>query len=419
MGRELDLLILHARQLLTLRGPSRPRSGKEMSELGIVPDGGVAIDDGKILEVGPSEALEAKYRAKNVLDTEGRLVSPGLVDPHTHAVFAGTRETEFEQRVSGISYQKIAANGGGIAATVRSVRDTPARQLFELARARLRRMLASGTTTVEIKSGYGLRLQDELKMLEVIRDLGVEGVIGVIGTFLGAHAIPEEFGRRTEEYVSLVTEEMLPEVAHRKLARFCDVFCEPGFFDLEQSRRVLSEAKRLGLGAKIHAEEFSPLGGAELAADLGAISADHLVAVPERAIARLREARVVAVLLPGTSFFLGQGRYAPARAMIDAGVAVALGTDCNPGTSTAESLPIIMTVACTQMKMTPAEAWVAATWNAACAVGEQAETSCLAPGKWADLVLWDADDYRQIPYRFGAAQVLKVLRHGRVVMETE
>ncbi len=401
--KNVDLLLVRAGQLVTLTGPARPRAGREQGELALLEDGAVAVSRGRILDVGPTRALRSRWTAKELVDARGAVVTPGLVDPHTHAVFAGSREREFEQRAAGSSYGDIAAAGGGILSTVDAVRRASKAELVRGARARVRAMLEQGTTTVEIKSGYGLSARDELKSLEAAR------AVGGIPTFLGAHAVPR--GGTSTSYVEEVLA-MLPRA--RRLARFCDVFCEPGAFSLAESRRVLEAAKRAGFGLKIHAEEFEASGGAELAAELGAVSADHLMAVTEPGIAALAKAGTIAVLLPGTSAFLGGGRMAPARALIAAGVPVALGTDCNPGSCTATSLPLVMTLAVATLRMSPAEALAACTVNAAWAAGEGERAGTIEPGKRADLVVWKAKDYREIPYWFGANLASRVIRAGRL-----
>ncbi len=397
-----DLLVLNAGQLVTLAGPARARAGREMSDLAVLPGGALAARKGRILAVGPSAELRRAFRAKATIDAKGRVVTPGLVDPHTHLVFAGSREAEFELRSAGKSYLEISKAGGGIHSTVERTRAATRAELEAGARARLREMLAQGTTTVEAKSGYGLAVEEEVKQLEVARDLGC------VPTLLGAHEVPR--GRERADYVREVAEVMIPRA--RGLARFCDVFCEPGVFSVDEARRILRAAQAAGMGVKLHAEEFRASGGAELAAELGAASADHLMAVSDRGIRALRQAGTVAVLLPGTSAFLGGGRYAPARRMIEEGVAVALGTDCNPGSCTATGLPLIMTLACSQLRMTPAESLTACTVNAAWACGEGKDAGSLEAGKRADLVVWRAKDYREIPYWFGANLAETVVRSG-------
>lgn len=401
---EADLLVVNAGRLLTLAGPARPRRGEEMSDLGVLERGAVAVRGGRIRAVGPSSELSRRFRARRRIDARGALVTPGLVDPHTHLVFAGSREGEFEARAAGRSYEEIARAGGGIHATVAAVRAASRQELLAAARVRRAEMLARGTTTVEAKSGYGLSLAHELKQLEVARALGC------VPTFLGAHEVPRERSRR--EYLREIVEVMIPRV--RTAARFCDVFCEPGVFSVSEARRVLEAARRAGMGLKLHAEEFRRSGAAELAAELGAVSADHLGAVGPRGIRALARAGTVAVLLPATACFLGLPGGAPARRLIEEGVPVALGTDFNPGTSTALGLPLVMTLAVAHLRMSPAEAWCAVTANAAWACGEGDRAGTLEPGKRADLVIWNARDPREVPYWFGANLARTVILGGRV-----
>lgn len=403
----VDLLLVRAGQMLTMAGPRRPRAGKEQADLAAVSDGALAVKGGRIVAAGTTEELRRAYQPKATVDARGALVTPGLVDPHTHLVFAGSREAEFEMRCAGKSYLEIAQAGGGIHATVEKVRAATREELVKAARPRLEDMLDRGTTTVEAKSGYGLTPDDEVKSLEAIRALGC------VPTFLGAHEVPR--GRPRSDYVREVIEVQLPRV--RELARFCDVFCEVGVFSLDDARAILTAAKALGLGVKLHAEEFRTTGGAELAAELGAVSADHLMAVSDRGIRALKRSGTVAVLLPGTSLFLGAERMAPARKMIEEGVPVALGTDFNPGSCTATSLPLIMTLACTHLKMSPAEAWTAVTANAAYACGAGEEAGTLEPGKRADFVVWAAKDYREVPYYLGANLAWKVVKGGKAVRD--
>jgi imidazolonepropionase len=352
-----------------------------------------------------------------LIDAYGKTVMPGLVDPHTHLVFAGTRENEFAMRIQGKSYQEIAAGGGGINATVAATRTAGRQELKAAARKALDRMLTLGTTTVEAKSGYGLELETELKMLEVIRDLNDEGPMTVIPTFMGAHEIPSEFRQNPEAYVDLVITRMLPEVAARKLARFCDVFCETGVFTVEQSERILSAAVALGLEPRVHADELSDLGGAALAARVKARTADHLLFASDDGMRRMAEAGVIAVLLPGTAYFLRLERYARARDMIAAGVPVALATDFNPGSCMTESLPLILNMACTQMRMLPAEAITAATINAAWAIGEEDCVGSLEVGKQADILILGAPSHEHLCYHFGVNLVETVIKSGKVIVE--
>jgi imidazolonepropionase len=347
------------------------------------------------------------------VDAEGRCVVPGWVDPHTHAVFGRTRQDEYERRLRGESYQQIAAAGGGIHASVADLRARTDEDLLALAVGRLREMLAHGTTTVEIKSGYGLSAADELRMLRVARLAAEAAGLRVVLTCLAAHEVPSEYRDRRADYLRLVGDEILPAVARSGLAERVDVFCEPSVFGLAESEALLRRGAALGLAGTLHADELEPFGGAALAARLGARSADHLVRIDAAGVAALAASRTVAVLLPGTVFSLGLPRYAPAREMIAAGVAVALASDFNPGSCPILSLPLIQSIACSQMRLTPAEALVATTLNAAWALGRQDDVGSLAPGKQADFLLLDGDDYRLVPYRAGHNPVAAVYRSGR------
>jgi imidazolonepropionase len=385
-----------------------------MQDLGVIEYGALVARDGRIEWVGPTRELPPLPAGAEVIDAGGKVVLPGFVDSHTHLIFAGSREEEFEQRLRGLTYQEISAQGGGINASVRHVRRASRDELKALARRRLDRLLGFGVTTVEVKSGYGLSLADELKCLEVVAELNAEGPLELVPTFLGAHAVPPEFRDDRAGYVRLLTDEMLPEVARRRLAEFCDVFCETGVFSLEESERILTRARELGLRLKLHADELTPLGGAELAARLGAVSADHLLCITDAGVEALAGAGTVATLLPGTAFFLGVA-YAPARRLIERGLAVALASDCNPGTCPTENLPLVGAMACTQMRMLPAEAVTALTLNAAAAVGRADRLGSLEPGKQADLVICDVPDYRHLFYHFGVSHVGRVVKRGRVV----
>ena len=411
----VDLFIHSAAQLLTLASDG-PRRGVDMGELGIIEDGAVAVKDGLVALVGPTSEVRGQVMAAEEVDASGKVVMPGFVDPHTHLVFAGDRAGEFEQRVKGATYLEIMAAGGGIMSTVRTTRTANVEQLVDESRARLDRMLAHGATTAEVKTGYGLDTENELKMLEAIRRLDAEHPVDLVPTFLGAHAVPTEYQGRTDEYVDLVVEEMLPRAASFLVTHpsslFCDVFCDEGAFTLEQSRRVLEAAQALGFGLKIHADEFKPLGGARLAVELGAVSADHLVCTPDDEIELLAESDTIAVALPGTPFGLGHHEYTPARRIIDSGGALALATDLNPGTCWCESMQLIIALACRFMKMTPAEAIAAATINAAHAVGLGHQVGSLEVGKKADVIVLDIPDYRHLPYRFGVNLVDRVIKGG-------
>ncbi|MFI5340774.1 MAG: imidazolonepropionase [Candidatus Methylomirabilales bacterium] len=418
---QADLIIEGAAELLTLRGNSiRPRRGEEMRDLGIVRQGALAARRGKIAWVGPTTDLLTSVRPvafSRLIDAYGKTVMPGLVDPHTHLVFAGTRENEFDMRIQGKTYQEIAASGGGINATVAATREASMQELKVAARKSVDRMLALGTTTVEAKSGYGLELETELKMLEVIRELAEEGPMTLVPTFMGAHEIPPEFRQNPEAYVDLVITRMIPEVAARKLARFCDVFCETGVFSLEQSERIFRAAAGLGLEARVHADELTDLGGAAMAARIKARTADHLLFASDDGIRQMAAAGVIAVLLPGTAYFLHLERYARARDMIAAGVPVALATDFNPGSCMTESMSLIMNIACTQMRMLPAEAITAATINAAWAIGEEDCAGSLDVGKQADILILDALTHEHLCYHFGVNLVETVIKNGKVVVE--
>jgi imidazolonepropionase len=349
-----------------------------------------------------------------ILDAADKVVLPGLIDSHTHLIFAGSREDEFEQRIRGESYQDIAAKGGGINATVRQVRQSTKEELKALARPRLRRILSFGVTTVEVKSGYGLSLADEIKCLEAIAELNAEGPLELVPTFLGAHAVPPDYADKRDAYLRLLRDTMLPEVARQRLAEFCDVFCETGVFSVSESDAILNRARDLGLKLKLHADELTPLGGAELAARLGAVSADHLLCITENGIDALAASGTAATLLPGTAFFLGLP-YAPARKLIEHGVRVALASDCNPGTCPTENLPLVGTMACTQMKMTPSEVVAGLTIHAAAAVGRADRIGSLEVGKQADLIICDMPDFRHLFYHFGVNHVERVIKRGLVV----
>jgi imidazolonepropionase len=416
-----ELLITNAAQLVTLAGPPRPRVGAEMRALGIIEDGALLVRDDTIAAVGTTADVEplAGPNAER-LNAKGRVVMPGFVDAHTHPVFAGTREDEYEMRAAGLTYQEIAARGGGIRSTVRRTRAASEDELFRAALPRIQRMLEHGTTTIEAKSGYGLTLDDELKLLRVIRRLNQETPMTLVPTFLGAHEIPDEYrgnqpGQRRADYIRLLMDEMLPLVARERLARFADIFCESHVFTVAEARHILSRAKQLGLGLRLHADQLTLCGGGRLAAELGAITADHLEWIDEAGIRVLAEANVAAILLPGAVFNLGLTRYAPARAMIEAGVAVVIATDFNPGSSPTPSMQMALSIACTQMRMTPAEAVTASTVNAAYTLDLGHRVGSLEAGKQADAVIYDVGDYRQIPYFFGINHARLTVKAGRVV----
>jgi imidazolonepropionase len=418
---QASLIIHNANQLLTIASPGGPRRSDAMNELALIEDGAAAVQGDRIALLGSTEAVLAQVEGDaRCIDASGKVVMPGFVDPHTHLVFADDRAEEFEMRLQGATYLEIMAAGGGIMNTVRATRSAGLEDLLVQSQQRLDRMLAHGTTTAEAKTGYGLDAENEVKMLEAIRLLDQGHPVDLIPTFLGAHAIPAEFQGRAEEYVNLMLEEMLPLLESEgyildSTPLFCDVFCEEGAFSLEQSRRILEKAKEMGMSLKIHADEFTSLGGAALAAELGATSADHLACTPEEEIKLLAESGTIAVILPGTPFGLGEAHYPSARRMIELGVPVALATDLNPGTCYCEAIPFIMALACRQMGMTPAETIVAATINAAHAIAMGHEVGSLEVGKKADLLILNIPDYRHLTYRFGTNLVDTVIKAGRVI----
>lgn len=417
LEKKATLLIKNIGQLLTMEGPV-PRRRDRMKDPGLIENGGLAASGDEILAVGKSDEVEGQAtlaESCRVIDAEGAVVTPGLIDPHTHPVFSRTRENEFQMRIEGKSYMEIAQSGGGIRSSVRDLRKTSKELLIEKTRGRLDRLLSYGITTIEAKSGYGLSTESEIKQLEVIRELNELHIMDLVPTFLGAHEIPDEFREKREDYIELVINEMIPAVRKAGLAEYCDIFCEDGVFNVEESRRIMSAASEAGFRLKFHAEELAPIGGAKLAASLGAVSADHLVYISDGGIKALAESGTVAVLLPGTTFSLGSSRYAPARKLIDQGVTVALSTDCNPGSSYTESLPFIMSLAGLQMKMTAAESFAAVTVNAACAINRGDTIGRLTPGLKADIVIWEMEDYRELPYHYGVNLVSVVIKNGKVV----
>ncbi len=383
-----------------------------MRELGIVENGVVLVDGDTILEAGPADTVKIPSGCE-VVDAGGHVVMPGFVDAHTHPVFAGDRVDEFEQRIAGATYAEVAARGGGIRSTVRRTRAATEQQLFECAERYAGWFLRGGTTTIEAKSGYGLTLNDELKLLRVIRRLDTEGIIRTVPTFLGAHDIPDEYRGRPRDYVDLITREMLPRVAAERLAEYCDVFCEPEIFGVVESRLVLKTAKKLGLGLRMHADQLSDSNGAALAAELGAATADHLECTDLAGIDSLLETGVQPVLLPGSVYQLRSDAYPDARCMISAGLAVVLATDFNPGTSPTPSMTMVLSLAATQMKMTVAEGITACTINAAYSLGRGDRIGSLEPGKLADIVIHDCKDYRELAYFFGVEHATRVFIGGR------
>ncbi len=417
------LIVKNAAQVVTSKGASQaPLHGAWQCELLVIEDGAVAVNGDKIIAVGTTEEVLSKVVADDetrVVDATGQVVLPGLVDPHTHVVFGGSREHELALKLEGVPYLEILARGGGILSSVEATRAASLEELTAAGIKYCRQMLAQGTTTAEAKSGYGLSAEAEIKTLQAVRQVDMAQPVDLVPTFLGAHAVPREYREEPDRYLDLVIEEMLPVVAEQNLARYCDVFCEQGVFSVEQSRRVLNAARRLGFELKIHADEIVPLGGAELAAELGAVSADHLLVVSERGIQRMAEAGVIAVILPGTTFYLREDHYAPARKMIEQGVPVALATDFNPGSSPNNNLQLIINIACLYLRMTPAEVINAITINAAHAVGRAAQVGSLEEDKQADIVIFDAPNFDYLAYRYGTNLVSRVIKNGRIVVEVE
>lgn len=414
-GRDVDLLIRGAAELATPLG-SAARGGRSLAQIQVIPRGAVAVRDERIVAVGPQEELERLFRARRTVDAAGGTLVPGFVDAHTHPVFATTREDEFELRTRGASYAEIAASGGGIASTARGVRAATKDELVGRLELHLERFLLLGTTTVEAKSGYGLSLESELKCLEALAQARARRRVDVVPTFLGAHDVPPEYRDRREAYVELVVAEMLPRVAEARLAEYCDVFAERIAFTLDESRRILERARELGLGLRMHADQLTPSGGAELAAELGAASADHLEHVGARGIDALLASGTIPVLCPVVPLYLRQEREAPGRAMIDAGLPVAISTDFNPGSCYLQSLPEVMSWAALRYRMSAAECLTAATLNAACSLGRGAEIGTLEPGKRADVVVLDVPNHRRIAYEIGRNPVSAVILRGEVVV---
>ena len=408
--------IVNIGQLVTLAGPARPRVGEELRELGLIADAALLIEDGRIAAAGPYAEMGARIPRKAVVvDAEGRCVTPGFVDAHTHLVFAGSRAAEFEQRLAGATYQQIAASGGGIRRTVTLTRAASEDELLAIARRHRDWMLRTGTTTIEAKSGYGLDPATELRILRVLARLNESGPVRIVSTLLAAHTVPPEYQHHREEYIRGIVEEIIPEVARHNLAQYCDAFCDDHAFTVEESRAVLTAAGAHGLGLRIHAEQFRPGTGADLAAELGAATADHLETVTEESIERLRAAGVQPVLLPGSVFALGRTDYPPAKTMIEHGLAVVLATDFNPGTSPIASMPFILSLACLQMGMLPSEALAAVTINAAWSLGLGDVTGSVETGKQADLLIHEFSDYRELAYYIAAPARPRVFIAGQEV----
>ena len=415
----IDLLVHSAGQVCVVPPHDGPQRGAALGDLGLLAGGAVAVDGGRVVAVGPTAALRARFRAEAMIDAGGRCVVPGFVDPHTHLPWQGDRAGEFEQRLAGASYMEIMAAGGGIMSTVRRTRAASVADLVADNRPRLARMLRHGTTSAEAKTGYGLETAAELRQLDAIMALSAAQPVELTPTFLPAHAVPAEFAGNTDGYVDYLIADTLPAGAAWMRARdvvlFCDVFCEAGVFDLAQTRRILEAAAALGYRLKVHADEFVGLGGTRLAVELGAVSADHLVSTPAEDIAALGRGDTVAVGLPGTPFGLAHRDYTPAKDILAAGGALALATDCNPGTCWCESMQMVIALACRYMGLTQAQALAAATLNAAYAIGRGHEVGSLSPGYAADLLILDVDDYRQLGYRFGTNLAQTVIKRGQVV----
>ncbi len=408
--------IVNIGQLVTLAGPARPRIGAELRALGLIPDAALLIEDARITATGPYTELVSQIPPHAVvIDAGGRCVTPGFVDAHTHLCFAGNRAAEFEQRIAGATYQEIAAAGGGILRTVSLTRAASVEELLASTRQHRDWMLRSGITTIEAKSGYGLDRQTELRMLQVLARVDAEGPARIVPTLLAAHTVPPEFATRRADYVRWITDELIPEVAESRLARYCDAFCDDHAFTVDETRRVLTAAKQHGLGLRLHAEQFRPGTGAELAAELGAATADHLETITDEALHRLRAAAVQPVLLPGSVFSLSRTQYPPARRMIDLGLAIVVATDFNPGSSPIASMPFILSLACLEMKLLPAEALTAATINAAWSLDLGNSIGSLEPGKLADFVIHECNDYRELAYFIAAPARPRVFVAGNEV----
>ena len=408
-------LILNASEILTMAGPDGPRSGKDKGTLGLLRDGAVLIEKGKIVAAGPKALVLSDPLAKGakILSAEGRVLMPGFVDAHTHPVFVAPRLEDFAARIAGKSYAEIASQGGGILSTVNGVRGSKEADLAAGLRLRALDFVSSGTTTIEAKSGYGLDLDNELKLLRVMRTVSSREPLEIVPTFLGAHAVPPEFKGRKDEFVERICETMIPRVAEEKLAVFVDLFCEEGFFDLADLQRIAIAGAKAGLKLKVHSEQLSRMGSLSAALKLGAVTADHLDCVEEDDLPALAISKTVACLVPGSNYFLGKP-YPPARRLLDSGAAVALATDFNPGTCPCFDMRMIISIACTQMKMSPAEALVSATINGAHALGLSATHGSLEAGKTADIACFDASDHRELAYWFGAPRTRWVMKRGEI-----
>jgi imidazolonepropionase len=413
-NRHVDILIKNASQLVTAAS-NIPKTGKALQYLGIIEDGAIGIADGTICCEGNTAEILRDFTADTIIDASKKVVLPGFIDPHTHPIFVKTRENEFEMRLQGKSYKEISQSGGGIRASIQDVRNASLEELVELGLKRIDKMLEMGTTTIEAKSGYGLTTESEIKMLKAIQMINKMSDMEIIPTFLGAHEYPEEYNNDHEKYIDILINEMMPQVKEQNLAEYCDIFCEEHVFTIDESRRILNKARELGFKIRFHADELEPIGGAELAAEVNAVSADHLVAISDDGIKKLKEAGVIPILLPATTFSLGLKKYAPARKMIEAGLPIALSTDFNPGSCNCDSQQFVTSLACLQMKMLPAEAINAVTINAAFALERGNIIGSLEVGKQADIIILDMPTYQYLPYHLGSNTVETVIKKGKII----
>lgn len=413
----VDLIITNIKELLTLKGDNKPRIKAAMKDLGIINDAVVVINGGKIQAVGKVADISNKFKPKKIIDAKNKIVMPGFVDPHTHPVFFKTREKEFDMRIQGKSYVEISQTGGGIRASIEGVRKNSEAVLYKLSKKRVKEIMSYGTTTLEAKSGYGLSTESEIKMLKVIKKLGENSPIDIKATFLGAHEYPKKYKDNHSKYIQILKNEMIPEVANKNLAEYCDVFCEEHVFNINESRDILSTARKKGFKIRMHADEIKPIGGAELAAEIGAVSADHLGAASDKGLQAMKEAGVIPILLPGTIFSLGMKSYARARDMIELGLPVALATDYNPGSCNLANMQMVITLAALEMKMTTAEAITAATINAAHSLEMGNIVGSLEKDKQADLLIMDMPTYKYLPYHFGANNVETVIKRGKIIWQ--
>lgn len=409
------MLITGAHTIATMASDKNLKAGKAMADAGLITDAGIAIQDGKIMDILSNSEILQKYQADEIIDAKGKMLSPGFVDSHSHPVFVHTREAEFAMRLSGKSYVEIAKSGGGIRSSIDAVRKASVEELVELSLPRIRRMIALGTTTLEAKSGYGLSTESELKQLEAIKILGEILPIDIVPTFMGAHEFPLEYKDDHEAYIKILIHEMLPAVKEQGIAEFCDIFTEAHVYSIEESRRILQAARELDFGLKMHADEIEAIGGAELAAEMHCISADHLGAASDEGILAMKRAGVIPTLLPATLFSLRSKSYARGRFMIDSGLPVAIATDYNPGSCNCDSMALTMSLACLQMGLSPSEALASATINAAAALARQDSVGSLMIGKKADILIWDIPGIDFIPYHLGSSHIDMVIKSGHLI----